>query len=101
MCKFGVYEGIPLTPAAERDALHNLFGLSGEVGLLPTADLISDYQGKDATVNHKQDRQIPDPVSAIMGNGCLPKTTILERRENKALGFLSSGSSAMASRPCQ
>lgn len=36
-----------------------------------------------------------------MGNGSLPKTTILESRENKALGLLSSVSPAMASYPCQ
>lgn len=32
-----------------------------------------------------------------MGNGCLPKTTILERRENNALRLLSSLSPALAS----
>lgn len=56
---------------------------------------------RDTILNHRQDRQIADPVSAIMGNGLLPKTTILERRENKALRFLSSLSPAMASYPCQ
>ena len=91
--------GSPVKPA-ERYALHNLCGLS-EVGLPWTTALISDYWGTDTIVNHKQVRQIPDLVSAIMGNGCLPKTTILKRRENKVLGFLSSLSPSMASCPCQ
>ena len=64
-------------------------------------DLISEFSGADTELNHEQDRQISDPVSAIMGNGCLPKTTILEMKENKALRFPSSLSPATASRSCQ
>lgn len=54
-----------------------------------TTDLGSDYYITDSSaVNHQQDRQISDPVSAVMGNGCLPKKTILGAGENEPLGFV-------------
>lgn len=87
-CVICIYKGIPLNQT-DHYALPNICGLS-EVGLPSTTALISEISGADAALNHEQDRQISDPVSAIMGNGCLPKTTILEMRENNALRFSSS-----------
>lgn len=98
-CVICIYKGIPLNQT-DQYALPNICGLS-EVGLPSTTDLISEFSGADTELNHEQDRQISDPVSAIMGNGCLPKTTILEIKKNKALRFPSSLSPATASWFCQ
>lgn len=85
-CVICIYEGIPLNQT-DQYALTNICGLS-EVGLPSATDLISEFSGADTALNHEQDRQISDPVSAIMGNGCLLKQLFWKWGKIKHWDFL-------------